>query len=264
VQSDQLQSAFTQCVDFNLEQKFYRFAEGNEQACDTTLFNPESVQSQPGVSVIDTHGRGRVLQFQRNNRDLVLREYRRGGIARHFSQNRYWWPGLLKTRPWREFTLLASMSARGLPCPRPYACYAHRHGMTYTASLITELIPNTQTLAQILQKRELSAAVWYAIGQTLCRFHNAGIYHADLNAHNILLDNDDQIYVIDFDRGSQKKDARGWKFDNLKRLQRSIKKCWMQADLFYFSPASWDDLRDGYLAQTKSSGVDGAGLIDNE
>jgi len=235
-------------VEFRLGESYYLFAESEKKDCIVDLFCPAHLQSNSLLSVIDSHGRGRALLFKHQEKKFVLRRYHRGGMARRICENHYCWQGLKKTRPWREFELLRQMTEQRLPCPRPYACLVQRQGLRYTGSLITEFIPESQTLAQVLQSRELDSKVWFEIGRTLRIFHDAGVYHADLNAHNVLLDDRDRVFLIDFDRGAIKKDRRGWKYDTLRRLQRSIKKCWMQADLFYFSPASWDDLRDGYIA----------------
>ena len=42
---------------------------------------------------------------------------------------------------------------------------------------------------------------WRAIGAAIARLHRGGVDHADLNAHNILLDGRGAVSVIDFDRG---------------------------------------------------------------
>jgi 3-deoxy-D-manno-octulosonic acid kinase len=47
--------------------------------------------------------------------------------------------------------------------------------------------------------------------------------HADLNAHNILI-GDDQLWLIDFDRGEIRVTGTAWKLANLARLKRSLLK----------------------------------------
>jgi len=51
--------------------------------------------------------------------------------------------------------------------------------------------------------------------------HAAGADHADLNAHNILLDGDGVVSVIDFDRG-RLRNGGSWMRRNLARLQRCL------------------------------------------
>jgi 3-deoxy-D-manno-octulosonic acid kinase len=79
--------------------------------------------------------------------------------------------------------------------------------MLYRADLITQRIENSESLAARLLEGPLSLTQWIAVGRCIRRFHDAGVHHADLNAHNILL-TPEQVYLIDFDRGTLRK--RGW------------------------------------------------------
>ena len=56
------------------------------------------------------------------------------------------------------------------------------------------------------------------------KFHNVGLCHADLNAYNILIDEDTNMWLIDFDKSKILSPGGGWRHDNLKRLKRSLKK----------------------------------------
>lgn len=69
----------------------------------------------------------------------------------------------------------------------------------------------------------LSPAQWQAIAETVAALHGKGLWHADLNAHNILLA-DTQVWVIDFDRARFLSPARKWQQNNLERLWRSVAK----------------------------------------
>lgn len=53
--------------------------------------------------------------------------------------------------------------------------------------------------------------------------HNAGVNHTDLNIHNILIDDKDKVWIIDFDK-CRKQEHGDWKKQNLERLLRSFKK----------------------------------------
>jgi len=94
--------------------------------------------------------------------------------------------------------------------------------LTYRADLLTELIPGVDPLADQLDPG-LPRIRWWQIGQTLRRFHDAGFFHADLNARNILLDPEGGVYVIDWDRGRVRPPGR-WARANLARLRRSLVK----------------------------------------
>jgi 3-deoxy-D-manno-octulosonic acid kinase len=134
-----------------------------------------------------------------------------------------------------------------LPVPTPVAASCIKHGIFYRADLITRQINNVVTLADHLLKSECDDAGWRAIGSSIKRFHNASVYHADLNARNILLNTEtDQVFLIDFDKGSIRYLGDSWKASNLARLQRSLLKFKSLSAVFHFNPDNWNALLDGY------------------
>lgn len=236
-------------IGFSRGTSSYLFAESAEKDCVVELFDPAWLKQSGLLQNAALAGRGIICLFEHADKTLVLRHYRRGGFIRHLSPDRYRWQGLDSSRPWREFNLLAELQHLQLPAPVPYACCVSRTGWTYSGALITRMIPATETLAQKLCREEVPESEWFAIGQCIRRFHDAGVFHSDLNAHNILLNSDGRVFLIDFDKsGLRTGHGRPWKFANLKRLQRSIMKCWTEADLFFFSPQSWATLKAGYLS----------------
>ena len=186
------------------------------------LFEPDYWQRVGGLDSMSA-GRGRIAFIRRSDGDWVLRHYRRGGLIAHVSDDRYLWSGAARTRSFREWRLLATLRAWGLPVPAPVAARYQRSGLCYRADLLTVAIPHEATLGKLLFERRVPNDAWPRIGATLARFHARGVQHADLNAHNILLDDAREVYVLDFDRGCIR--ARGgWEAAVLSRLQRSIAK----------------------------------------
>lgn len=61
----------------------------------------------------------------------------------------------------------------------------------------------------LLKQGPLADEVWHKVGQTVRRLHEAGVYHADLNSHNLLLDKEGKVWVIDFDKGAIRSPAAG-------------------------------------------------------
>ncbi len=169
-------------------------------------------------------GRGNTWILAVGSGEWVLRHYRRGGLVRHISRDYYLWQRLENTRPWREWKLLAELYREGLPVPQPVAAQVTRHGPAYRGDLITRLIPGTRSLAARLEDTSIEFLPWRKIGNCIRRFHNAGVYHADLNAHNILVDSHNDVYLIDFDRGERRSPSVRWQEANLKRLLRSLHK----------------------------------------
>jgi len=169
----------------------------------------------------------------------VLRHYRRGGLVAKLSQDSYLWTGAARTRSFAEWRLLAELRRRGLPVPAPIAARYVRGLVTYRADLITELLPNTRTLADAITGCDLPEAGWRAVGKTIAAFHREGVHHADLNANNILLaDSSPEVFVLDFDRG--RIEARGaWEQAVLARLRRSLEKITSQRADVRFGERQW-------------------------
>jgi 3-deoxy-D-manno-octulosonic acid kinase len=175
----------------------------------------------------------------------VLRHYRRGGLIGRCVEDRYWWPGEDKVRSFSELRLLETLEALKLPAPRPVAAHYERIGRTYRADLITIEIEGVRPLSQ-LAPGDLGPAAWREIGRAIRRFHDAGVCHADLNAHNILVDASGQVSLVDFDRGSLRPPG-AWRQGNLARLVRSLRK--LAASNAALSGATqWQTLLSGYDA----------------
>jgi 3-deoxy-D-manno-octulosonic acid kinase len=201
--------------------------------------------AEQGLLLDSAPGRGTTVFVRHEDSTLALRHYHRGGVPARFSRDRYLWQGLAKTRPWREWQLLVELYQRGLPVPRPVAARVVRHGLTYSADIITEVV-QAETLASWLVKGRLSNTLLVGLGTCLRRFHDAGVYHADLNARNILLDDEGKVTLIDFDRGELRSPARGWQQANLTRLKRSLEKFRRSEMRFSFDDEDWKTLLRGY------------------
>jgi 3-deoxy-D-manno-octulosonic acid kinase len=206
----------------------------------------ESAKESSGHS--DSQGRGTVLFFEHEQRELVLKRYHRGGLIGRFVKSSYVYCGLNRTRMWREFQLLATMKELGLPVPRPVAVRCVRSSlMCYQGEMIAERISNSRTLAEILCSENLPEKIWESIGLVVRRFHQHAIEHADLNACNILLNANGQVFLIDFDK-SVMHDQRdqNWCQANLSRLRRSLNKWKKRKQGFHFEHRHWQALERGY------------------
>jgi len=218
-----------------------------------TLFDPEYWRAR-GELVTVIGGRGSAWFIASGARQWVLRHFRRGGFIARLSQDGYVWTGEEGVRAFAEWRLLELLARRGLPVPRPVAARYQRTGLRYRCDLITQRIVDAEPLSAALARRALPEPVWRAVGATVARLHGAGVDHADLNAHNILLGMKgdapgvkDGVTVIDFDRGRLR--AQGaWRARNLQRLRRSLAKITRDLPSDRFSEETWGWLMAGYEA----------------
>lgn len=208
------------------------------------LFNVERLKGQ-GVIGATTGGRGASCIIRFPDRTWVLRHYRRGGLVSKVLNDQYFGLNREKCRSWSEWQLLHQLFREGFPVPRPVAASYWPGCGYYRAALITEYLPETRTLAETLSQGPLPDAVWAEIGRCVARFHQRGVYHADLNAHNIMLDRQQDIYILDFDKGEIRAPGR-WQDTNLKRLLRSLNKLADENPKLNIRPNDWDALLTGY------------------
>jgi 3-deoxy-D-manno-octulosonic acid kinase len=220
---------------------------GNAQLeASDALFDPE-LWAARGELVTAAGGRGSAWFVGSSAHPWVLRHYRRGGLIARISEDRYWWSGEDRVRSFAEWRLLLYLSQRGLNVPKPVAALYRRARWTYRCDLITERILRAQPLSAALKAGALAEPIWRAVGAAIARLHRHGVDHADLNAHNILLDAAGIVSVIDFDRG-QLRTPGAWTLGNLARLKRSLQKIAAAFPPDRFTPASWEELMAGYQA----------------
>lgn len=189
---------------------------------DPEWFSPDYWRGR-GALRSQAGGRGGVAVIDTPAGEAVLRHYRRGGMVARLLGDRYLFTCQRRTRSDREFRLLADLQRRGLPVPPPLGARYVRHGWRYSADLITLRIPHAWTLAERLADGAFDAALASRVGELIARFHREGAWHADLNAHNILV-SPAGAFLIDFDRGRLRPPAKRWRHANLARLKRSLVK----------------------------------------
>ena len=212
------------------------------------LFDVEHWRAQGSLQEV-AGGRASIAVINSGEQRWVLRHYRRGGFIASLSRDRYIFLGEDRTRSFAEWRLLAELRRRGLPVPAPVAARYVAGVLTYTADLITEQLPDCRTLADAITGAQLPAEQWSAIGKTIAAFHREGVHHADLNAHNIMVEHAvaPRVYLLDFDRGRIEPRGR-WEQDVLGRLRRSLEKVKAQRPNAAFGEAEWQSLLSASVA----------------
>nr|WP_253944269.1 3-deoxy-D-manno-octulosonic acid kinase [Pseudogemmobacter hezensis] len=210
-------------------------------------------------------GRNQAWFLRYNGLELVWRHFWRGGLVGRVNRDLYLRRPAAQSRAMEEFMLLDWMREQGLPVPRPIMARYQPAGLFYRADLITERIPQSRTLAEVLRDAPLSAAVWGQIGQVIAQMHVAGVDHTDLNCRNILLDEAGKVWLIDFDKCARRRPG-GWQAENLSRLHRSLVKEQGKVAGLHWSPQDWQALQAGYDAEVsavsgKPEQADGYGKV---
>lgn len=225
---------------------------------DTVLREPEpalfaaTTWADAPVAPGYSGGRGATRFIGHEGRQWVLRHYHRGGIVGRLLNDQFLWLGEAHTRCFREWRLLARLGELGLPAPVPVAAHYRRSPPGYyVADLLTARIPDVEPLSSRLARTTPGAGVWQAVGRCIAEFHRAGVYHADLTAHNLQIDVADRIFLLDFDRGRIRHDRRPWREANLARLHRSLTKISAPgpaSPTVTFGERQWRWLLEGYAA----------------
>jgi 3-deoxy-D-manno-octulosonic acid kinase len=207
-------------------------------------FDPEFWRAR-GELAPTAGGRGSAWFVGAGARQWVLRHFRRGGFIARLSQDLYVWAGEERVRAFAEWRLLDRLREQSLPVPKPISARYQRRGLVYRCDLITERIAGAQPLSAQLARGELPESLWRAAGAAVARLHRAGVDHADLNAHNLLIGAGETVSVIDFDRGRVRAPG-AWTSRNLRRLHRSLEKISRGLPPQRFSPQAWERFMAGY------------------
>jgi 3-deoxy-D-manno-octulosonic acid kinase len=128
----------------------------------------------------------------------AIKSYRRGGLLRYANKRHYLRVG--QTRGQTEYGWLQTVRRLGINAPEPVA-FAYRGRLIYTAWLVTREIPRALSLAQcsLTAERPLNMGLKSTAHQ-LALLIEHGIHHVDLHPGNVLLDENDNAFLLDFDR----------------------------------------------------------------
>ena len=171
----------------------------------------------------------------------VLKHYRRGGWMAKITDDRYFAMHTTATRSFGEFNLLTYLRGEDLPVPAPLAAFALSRFGFYRAALLTARIAGARSLVEAVHAQ---TAPWAEVGATLARFHALHVRHPDLNAYNILVDGDNRVYLIDWDKGAVDH-SDGWFDKVISRLVRSLHKECAAVDADYLA-SGVQQMRDAY------------------
>jgi 3-deoxy-D-manno-octulosonic acid kinase len=154
---------------------------------------------------------------------VVVKHYKRGGLLGRLVRDRYLKWG--KSRSQLEFEFLQKARELGINAPQPLL-FASRGRLIYRAWLVTSEIKKPLSLARLSVDDELrTRQVMASVIEQISRLMDNRIMHVDLHPGNVVVDSQDQVFLLDFDKG---KIHRGNKIKlrdrYIKRWQRAVSK----------------------------------------
>ncbi len=216
-------------------------------------FSPSGwLHAEPVTGLLGSAGRGNTMFVGNVPQQFVLRHFIRGGLIGKIVRDSYLFTGGDNTRAFAEWRMLAKMADSGLRVPRPAAARYRRYGVIYSADIITVRIPKVRPLSQTIADEPLAAEFWQSLGAAVRDFHAAGVCHVDMNAYNLQIDDNGDLWMLDFDRGRLL--APGpWQQKTLNRLHRSLLKIVSLDARSNFRQANWEQFLEGYFDASKSA-----------
>ena len=219
----------------------------NDENFSTSLFLHPFLEEN-NLLIGSSIGRGTTWFFKYQQKSYVLRHYYRGGLIAKINNDHFLYQGLKNSRAYKEFQLLKDMHQLGLPVPIPYAGKITRSGLFYQADLIIELIDGAKDLVALLTEQVITQKSWFEIGRVIRLFHEENVYHSDMNSHNIMLDCNEKVWLIDFDKCFFRKEG-DWKEETLQRLLRSLRKEKSLDAQLHWQESDWVSLMKGYQGE---------------
>lgn len=210
------------------------------------------LHAEPVGGSLRASGRGKTMYVGNVPRQFVLRHYLRGGMIGKVVRDAFLFTGESKTRPFAEWRMLAKMANSGLRVPRPAAARYCRHGPFYSADIITVRIPNVVPLSEYIASKPAAEDFWQSLGAAVQGFHANGVYHADMNAYNLQIDTDGELWMLDFDRGKLLSPGP-WQQKTLSRLHRSLQKIVTLDPKLCFRAENWEQILEGYFNASRSA-----------
>ncbi|SMC45801.1 3-deoxy-D-manno-octulosonic acid kinase [Desulfocicer vacuolatum DSM 3385] len=158
---------------------------------------------------------------------IVIKSYQRGGWMARINKDRYLNTGQIRSK--REFDFLIAAEKAGITVPLPVA-YASVGFPFYKTWLILKEVKEHRSFVRVcLEDRKRALGFLPEISNAINRLIKHNIQHVDLHPGNILLNGDNKIYIIDFDK------ARYWS-KSKSRLKKSYHQRWGRAVQKYKLP----------------------------
>lgn len=192
------------------------------------FFDYRKIASDPDTKIV--RGRGETYIYRHDGRRLVLREYLRGGLFGKFVRRSYLAFFRKSYRAFQEFELLRLLRLYNLHVPMPVlARVKYKFPFVYNEIVLQE-IERCRNLDEILLSRALSPREIANIKEQIAALFKFRIVHTDLNIRNVLVDDREEAYIVDFDKCYVKDEFR--QEDRLRMVDRMMRSFYKQKELY--------------------------------
>lgn len=144
-------------------------------------------------------GRGysRVFEVEGLGR-VFIKRYSHGGLLRGVTGGKFLCMG--PNRSMSEYLMLETVRQLGVSAPKPLL-YVIKGSYFYSTWLVMEEIPNSRTLVDVSQNEaELVPQVMDQVAQQVRILVKNRVCHVDLHPGNVLVSQDNQVSIVDFDK----------------------------------------------------------------
>ena len=133
---------------------------------------------------------------------VAVKTYTRGGLINLFSKHHYLRTG--KPHCQKEYEMLVTVQQHGVSVPEPIA-FACRGRLAYCGWLVTREISQSLNLAELCEADDHRCRIALAcLAEQIRLLLEKKVLHVDLHPGNVLVDGNNRVYIVDFDRASIK------------------------------------------------------------
>lgn len=162
------------------------------------FFKRKQILEKKDVKIV--YGRGQTLFYKESGFDLVLRSYFRGGLISKIFRKAYLSLSKSSYRAFKEFELLCELKKKGLNVPTPLIAKTTYFFPYVYNDIVLLNLKNTKNLDQILQQQALTQRQLESLKYEIQKMFKINVIHTDFNIKNLLLDDNDTAFIIDFDK----------------------------------------------------------------
>ncbi|MCB0358908.1 MAG: hypothetical protein KDD44_04710 [Bdellovibrionales bacterium] len=182
-------------------------SESQREMIDLVLAGPNAEAASPSLAGWGRGGAQRVALH--SGLGTVLRPYRRGGFVRHLLEDQFYGgssPLAPLPRPFRELLALILVRGGGATAPKPLAAGVRRHpgSRWYRGSILLREVEHAADLMSLDRSGDIDEehVIRYGFlsGIQAAKSLLGGVLHVDLHPGNVLVQPDESVWLIDFDR----------------------------------------------------------------